>query len=136
MMIRLMTALLLALGAAGIAAQSGGPAADAPWLYPRGARRDPVVPPAELYDVHARSRLQVRTIVVDPRVPRRSRAVVRLLGPSPVRAVVGAGDRVGAYRVVRVEVDRVIAVMHVLGADRSMMIPLGSDSARVGGSPR
>jgi hypothetical protein len=124
--------LVVCFAAATALAQVSSPA-DAAWRYPRAPRRDPVAPPAELYDVDGRSRLEVRTIVLDPRVPRRSKAVVRLVGPVPVRAVVRAGDRVGAYRIQRVEMDRVVAVLHVLGADHAVVVPVVGDSARAAG---
>jgi hypothetical protein len=134
----LVSVAVLALSAAA-GALLGQPGSLAPglWSEPvhsRVGRRDPVVPPAELYDVAARRRLQVSTILIDRRAPRRSRAVVRLGGERPTRAVVAAGDRVGAYRIVRVDVDRVVAVMRALGEDRSVVIPLAGDSARAASS--
>jgi len=101
----------------------------APWLYPRDARRDPAAAPEELYRTAARAGLRVRAIMLDPQAPARSSAVVLLTGTPPVRAVVRAGDRVGGYRIVRIEHDRVVAVLRALGAERAVVAPADSSAS-------
>lgn len=88
------------------------------WLYPRGERRDPMRPPAELYETAGRAALRVEVIITSPR---RSRALVRL-GPDGAWSVVGAGDRVGDYRIARVAPDGVVAVLSALGAERTVTV--------------
>lgn len=94
------------------------------WMYPRNAGRDPMQPPAELYDTAGRAGLRVEVIITSPR---RSRALVRLGAGGP-HAVVGAGDRIGDYRIARVGPDGVVAVLSALGAERAMTV--GPDSSR------
>lgn len=97
-------------------AQIGG--SDA-WLYPRDVRRDPMQPPAELYESAGRASLRVEVVITSPR---RSRALVRL-GEGGPYSVVGAGDRVGDYRIARVGPEGVVAVLTALGAERSITVP-------------
>jgi hypothetical protein len=113
-------AALLSSAVAG--AQIGG--SDA-WLYPRDVRRDPMQPPAELYESAGRASLRVEVVISSPR---RSRALVRLGDGGPY-SVVGAGDRVGDYRIARVGPEGVVAVLSALGAERSVIIP--ADTTRV-----
>jgi hypothetical protein len=116
-MLRRWLVVLAVLVSASVAgAQVGG--SDA-WLYPRDARRDPMQPPAELYESAGRAPLRVEVIITSPR---RSRALVRLGADGPY-SVVGAGDRVGDYRIARVAPEGVVAVLTALGAERSLTVP-------------
>ncbi len=105
------------------------------WLYPRDARRDPSAAPEELYRTAARAGLRVRAIMMDPEAPGRSTAVVLLTGTPPVRAVVRAGDRVGGYRITRIEHDRVVAVLRALGAERAVIAPADSSASPSSSNP-
>lgn len=105
------------------------------WLYPRDARRDPSAPPEELYRTAARAGLRVRAIMMDPVAPGKSSAVVVLTGTPPVRAVVRAGDRIGGYRITRIEHDRVVAVLRALGAERAVIAPADSSASPSSSNP-
>lgn len=116
-MVRRWPVILGVLATASIAAAQIGPGS--PWFYPRDSRRDPMQPPAELYRTAGRVTLRVEVIVTSPR---RSRALVRLGTDGPF-AVVGAGDRLGDYRITRVGPDGVVAVLTALGAERQVVVP-------------
>lgn len=98
------------------------------WLYPREGRRNPMRPPAALYEMSSRAVLQVRAIMENPRDPKASTAIVVLQGRAPIRAIVRAGDRIGDYRILKIESDRVLATLHVMGADRAVVAPVSRDS--------
>ena len=117
--------------------RAAGPAAGGAgaWLYPREARRDPSAAPAELYRTAARAGLRVKAIMMDPESPGRSSAVVVLTGTPPVRAVVRAGDRVGGYRITRIEHDRVVAVLRALGAERAVVAPADTSALPSSSAP-
>lgn len=101
------------------------------WSYPSGVRRDPVVPPRELYAPDAFAALRVGSIFYDPSDVRASRVVVHLDAGTPGRWLVGAGDRVGRYRVVEILADRVRVLFDFLGSPRPQTLePLRQSSAR------
>lgn len=98
------------------------------WLYPRDLRRDPAAAPTELYRATGRADLHWRASMMDPEAPARSSAVVVLGGSGGARVVVRAGDRIGGFRILRVETDRVVAVQRILGADRLVVAPAPGDT--------
>lgn len=116
MFTRLLVALAVLALATAAGAQIGGGSGS--WVYPAEPGRDPMQPPAELYQVAGRAQLSVEVIIASPR---RSRALVRLGAEGPY-SVVGAGDRVGDYRIVEVTPESVVAVLSALGAERRLSV--------------
>jgi hypothetical protein len=99
------------------------------WSYPRGDRRDPVIPPEALYNGDGFPELRVHSIAHDPADPRDSRALVVLTGKRGGRSVVRAGDRVGQYRVLAVQRRCLVALQNVLGSGRRIVLCLPSGEA-------
>jgi hypothetical protein len=102
------------------------------WSYPRGDRRDPVIPPEALYNGDGFPELRVHSIAHDPADPRDSRALVALTGKRGGRSVVRAGDRVGQYRVLAVQRRCLVALQNVLGSGRRIVLclPRPGEAAR------
>jgi hypothetical protein len=80
-----------------------------------GGPRDPLVPPAALYAGQDLPPLHVTLIGVDRQHPARPMAVLRLDSHPPVRRVVRPGERIGEYRVLRIDPDRVQVVAPAFG---------------------
>jgi hypothetical protein len=102
------------------------------WSYPRGVRRDPVIPPEALYTGEGFPELRVHSIAHDPVDPRDSRALVVLTGRSGGRQVVRAGDRIGQYQVVAVQRSCLVTQQNVLGSTRRVVLclPRPGEAAR------
>jgi hypothetical protein len=81
----------------------------------RGRPRDPLVPPAALYAGQDLPPLHVTLIGVDRQHPGRPMAVLRLDSRPPVRRVVRPGERIGEYRVLRIDPDRVQVIAPSFG---------------------
>jgi hypothetical protein len=114
------TLLLAATAGIGLAQQSGavvrtaGPAA-----------RDPLVPPRDLYAAQNLAALRVTVIGYNREHPARSMAVVRLETQPPLRRVVYPGDRVGEYRILRIDATRVIAAVPNFGGTSRISLSVG-----------
>lgn len=121
MRIALLLAALALLPAARAQAQ---PEPSRAWSYPRGDRRDPVIPPEALYNGDGFPELRVHSIAHDPANPRDSRALVVLTGKRGGRSVVRVGDRVGQYRVLAVQRRCLVALQNVLGSGRRIVLCL------------
>lgn len=80
-----------------------------------GGSRDPLVPPAALYAGQDLPPLHVTLIGVDRQDPGRPMAVLRLDSRPPVRRVVRPGERIGEYRVLRIDPTRVQVVAPAFG---------------------
>lgn len=80
-----------------------------------GGSRDPLVPPAALYAGQDLPPLHVTLIGVDRQAPGRPMAVLRLDSRPPVRRVVRPGERIGEYRVLRIDPTRVQVVAPAFG---------------------
>ncbi len=105
-------AVLLAASAATSSPQAG----PVPPPVERGGRpRDPLVPPAALYAGQDLAPLHVTLIGVDRQHPGRPMAVLRLDSRPPVRRVVRPGERIGEYRVLRIDPTRVQVVAPAFG---------------------
>jgi hypothetical protein len=115
------TLLLAACAAAALAQSSGSSAA------PGG--RDPLVPPRELYAAQDLPPLRVTVIGFDRQRPERSLAVVRMDTRPPVRRVVYVGDRVGEYRILRIEATRVEVAAPAYGGSARVSLAAGDTAA-------
>ena len=93
------------------------------WLYPRGDRPNPLAPPRVLYSGELAPRLSVTAITQRSDQPGTARAVVRLGSPVVERRVVKAGDRVGPYRIERVQMDGLWVRLTALGTARRLFVP-------------
>lgn len=108
-------AILCCSVAAGASAAGAGSTVDVAWEYPR-AGRDPLMPPRALYSGQDLPPIEVTLIGVDSNDPGRPLAVVRLGSTPPIRRVVRPGDRVGDYRILRIDARRVRVSVPGLGA--------------------
>jgi len=108
-------AILCCSAAVGASVAGAGSTVDAAWDYPR-AGRDPLVPPRALYSGQDLPPIEVTLIGVDSHNPDRPLAVVRLGSTPPLRRVVRPGDRVGEYRILRIDARRVRVSVPGLGA--------------------
>lgn len=108
-------AILCCSAAAGASVAGAGSTVDVAWEYPR-AGRDPLVPPRALYSGQDLPPIEVTLIGVDSHNPDRPLAVVRLGSTPPLRRVVRPGDRVGEYRILRIDARRVRVSVPGLGA--------------------
>ena len=108
-------AVFVCSAAAGTSVANAGSPQAREWDYPR-AGRDPLVPPQALYAGQNLPQIEVTLIGVDSHNPGRPLAVVRLASTPPVRRVVRPGDRVGDYRILRIDAGRVRVSVPGLGA--------------------
>ncbi|HET6230553.1 MAG TPA: hypothetical protein VFE05_10835 [Longimicrobiaceae bacterium] len=107
---------------AAVALMPGAVAAQERWTYPRGAgRANPLAPPAELYSAEVAPPLVVTSVMGAAGGP--LHAVARFGAPLRERRVVRAGDRVGPYRVDRVQMDGLWVRLYVLGTPRRLFVP-------------
>lgn len=113
-------ATLVLAASAGMFAQAGSPGAGA-----RVAVRDPLVPPRDLYAAQNLPALRVTVIGYNRERPARSLAVVRLDTKPPERRVVYTGDRIGEYRIVRIEATRVVAAAPAFGGISRISLVVG-----------
>jgi hypothetical protein len=112
--VRNLVAIAVLLAAS--ASTSSPQAAPVPEPAERGGRhRDPLVPPAALYAGQDLPPVHVTLIGVDRQHPGRPMAVLRLDSRPPMRRVVRPGERIGEYRVLRIEADRVQVVVPAFG---------------------
>jgi hypothetical protein len=112
-------ATLVLAASAGIFAQAASPGA-APRVV-----RDPLVPPRDLYAAQNLPALRVTVIGYNRERPARSLAVVRLDTKPPQRRVVYTGDRIGEYRIVRIEATRVVAAAPAFGGTSRISLMVG-----------
>lgn len=118
-------ATLLLAASAGIAlAQQSAVSAS-----PAAPRRDPLVPPRDLYAAQDLPALRVTVIGYNRERPQRSMAVVRLDTQPPQRRVVYTGDRIGEYRIVRIEATRVIAAAPAFGGTTRISLAVGDTTS-------
>ncbi len=89
------------------------------------ASRDPLAPPRDLYVAQDLPGLRVTVIGYNRERPDHSMAVVRLATQPPLRRVVYTGDRVGDYRIVRIEATRVIAAAPAFGGTTRISLTVG-----------
>jgi hypothetical protein len=94
-----------------------------------GTIRDPLVPPHELYAAQNLPALRVTVIGYDRERPGRSMAVVRLDTRPPQRRVVYTGDRIGDYRIVRIEATRLIADAPLFGGTSRISLAAGDTTS-------
>lgn len=94
------------------------------WVYPQEVgRRDPVLPPAALYSGEGFPDLEVSSVMYNSLRPSEARAVVFLGGRNRLRKLVGPGDRIGDYRIVKiVDASCLQAVLHSLGSERLVRV--------------
>lgn len=114
-----MRALYMA-AAAVLAVASAGSAQTPRWTYPRGDRPNPLAPPAPLYTGQLAPPLVVTTVLGAEGRPRV--AVVRYGEPMTERRTVRAGDRIGPYRVERIQDNGVWVWLSALGSERRVFI--------------
>jgi hypothetical protein len=111
----LLLALFIGLSPTGSAAQER-------WAYPSPAsRRNPVAPPAELYNGELAPPLIVTSVMGSSE--RELHAVVRLGEPLRERRLVRSGARIGPYLIDTVQLDGLWVRLYVLGSPRRMFIP-------------
>lgn len=114
------TLLLAASAGIALAQQAARPGAG-----PLGGNRDPLVPPRDLYAAQDLPTLRVTVIGYNRERPDRSMAVVRLDTHPPQRRVVYTGDRIGEYRIVRIELTRVVAAAPAFGGTSRVSLAVG-----------
>ena len=95
-------------------------AAQGRWVYPRGERQNPLAPPAQLYTGELAPKLVVTTVMAAEGRP--MMAVVRYGEPMIERRSVRAGDRIGPYRIERVQENGLWVWLTALGSERRMFI--------------
>lgn len=120
-----MTLALLASAASSLAGQEPGER----WVYPGGARPNPLSPPSELKTGEALPSIHVTAILFYAERPEASRAVVHVGGTAPERRVVRAGDRIGEIRIERVQPEGVSVSVPVLGTVRRLFVRHGVPAA-------
>lgn len=125
--------VLAALAALSCAPEIAG--AQSRWSYPRGERPNPLAPPAVLYSGEIAPPLLVTAIVQRDDQANSGRAVVRLGSPPMERRVVGAGDRIGPYRIDRVQVDGLWVRLYALGTARRLFVPRAGLRSAAAGPP-
>lgn len=104
--LRAAVAAAIFCSAAGAGAAIGSTTVPSARQFPR-AGRDPLVPPQALYTGQDLPPIEVTLIGVDSRQPGRPLAVIRMDSRPPVRKVVRPGERIGDYRILRIEPHRV-----------------------------
>ena len=93
------------------------------------SNRDPLAPPRDLYVAQNLPGLRVTVIGYNRERPDRSMAVVRLGTQPPVRRVVYTGDRIGDYRIVRIEATRVVAAAPAFGGSTRIDLTVGDTTS-------
>ena len=101
---------------------------EADWQYKRGGR-DPLVPPRALYAGQDLPAISVTLIGVDSHHRGTPLAVVRVDSRPPLRRVVRPGDRVGDYRILRIDARRVQVSVPGLGASTVMDLSVRDSSS-------
>ena len=117
------TLLLAACTGLALAQQSDGN------VQTLGSNRDPLTPPRELYVAQDLPGLRVTVIGYNRERPDRSMAVVRLDTQPPQRRVVYTGDRIGDYRIVRIEATRVVAAAPAFGGTTRINLTVGDTTS-------
>lgn len=101
------------------------------WVYPRGDRPDPVLPPPALYSGEGTKAVEVTVIQFDSEDAAKSRALVRTsVGGVLIRRVVQEGDEIDGFSVLAIEPDRIIVEIETLGAARREALQLVRREAR------
>ena len=116
------TLLLAACAGIALAQQADG-------ARPLPSNRDPLAPPRDLYVAQNLPGLRVTVIGYNRERPDRSMAVVRLGTQPPVRRVVYTGDRIGDYRIVRIEATRVVAAAPAFGGTTRIDLTVGDTTS-------
>lgn len=101
--------------------------------YPRYGRVDPVVPPASVSSADGFPRLELAGIVFNEKDPDLSAAIIRVGARDFDRRVVRAGERIDQYVVVRVERDRVVLDVQMLGTVKRFYLERGSGEGQAQG---
>lgn len=95
------------------------------WVYPRGDRPDPVLPPAALYSGEGTKAVEVTVIQFDPDDASKSRALIRTsMSGRLIRRVVQEGEEIDGFSVMAIERDRIIVEIETLGAARREALEL------------
>jgi hypothetical protein len=117
------TLFLAAYAGIALAQQSDGS------VHTLASNRDPLAPPRDLYVAQDLPGLRVTVIGYNRERPDRSMAVVRLDTRPPQRRVVYTGDRIGDYRIVRIETTRVVAVAPAFGGTTRISLTVGDTTS-------